>query len=107
MVRNITVNSVEELKAEIDAHEDRQLVIDFWATWCGPCRIMGPVLDEIDKENENIDVIKIDVDQNQEVSQALGIQSIPTMLFFQKGVNNLSPVIGAVPKQRLLEHINN
>ncbi len=65
---------------------DRLTVVDFWAEWCGPCRMLAPTLDEIAKQYENeIKVTKLDVDENLETPMAFGIRSIPTLLFFKGG----------------------
>ncbi len=65
-------------------NEDKVLV-DFYATWCGPCKLISPIIEEISKENENIKVIKIDVDKFPELSRKYGIMSIPTLIVFSKG----------------------
>lgn len=104
MSKHINVSTLDELGNELSEHEDRQVIVDFWATWCGPCRIMGPILDDIN-DTEKVDVIKIDVDKNPEVSSILGIQSIPTMMFFRNGKTSHSPIIGAVSKEQVLQWI--
>lgn len=65
-------------------NEDKVLV-DFYATWCGPCKLISPIIEEVSKENENIKVIKIDVDKFPELSRKYGIMSIPTLIVFSKG----------------------
>lgn len=65
--------------------EDKKVLVDFYATWCGPCQLISPIIEEIAKENENIKVIKIDVDKFPELSRKYGIMSIPTLMVFSEG----------------------
>ena len=86
---------------ELVLNSDKPVLVDFWAEWCGPCRMVGPVVEEIAGEYADKAVVgKIDVDSNQELSVKYGIRSIPALLFFKNGevVDN---VIGAVPKSVL------
>lgn len=86
---------------ELVLNSDKPVLVDFWAEWCGPCRMVGPVVEEIAGEYADKAVVgKIDVDSNQELSIKYGIRSIPALLFFKNGevVDN---VIGAVPKSVL------
>ncbi len=85
-------------------------VVDFWAAWCGPCRIVGPIVDELAGEyaDKGVVVAKLDVDQSPAVANRFGIRSIPSILFFKDG-QHVDTVIGAVPKphleRKLLEHL--
>lgn len=65
--------------------EDEKVLVDFYATWCGPCQLISPIIEEIAKENKNIKVIKIDVDKFPELSRKYGIMSIPTLMVFSEG----------------------
>lgn len=65
--------------------EDEKVLVDFYATWCGPCQLISPIVEEVAKEYENIKVIKIDVDKFPELSRKYGIMSIPTLMVFSKG----------------------
>lgn len=105
-MKNLTVN-VEEFVAELksETHAGKQVMVDFWAAWCGPCRVIGPILEEVEKENPDVVLLKVNVDENPEISGALGIQSIPTLMFFQDGEMNKSPIIGVVPKPHLINHL--
>ena len=78
------------------------VLVDFWAEWCGPCRMVSPILEEIAKENEGKIVIgKLNVDENPKVAQALGITSLPTMNVY-KGGQLVKTIVGAKPKPALL-----
>ena len=79
------------------------LVVDFWATWCRPCKMFSPILEEIAKEN-SIWIAKIDVDENPESAQKYEISSIPTTIVFEKGVP-VKKIIGAKPKHQMLEEL--
>lgn len=91
---------------EIEKHEGLA-VVDFWATWCGPCRAIAPMLDQLAVEYEGkAKVAKLDVDANQKTAMRFNVRSIPTILFFKNG-KLVDTVIGAVPKPRLAEKFQN
>lgn len=87
---------------ELALKSDKPVIVDFWAVWCGPCRIIGPVVEEIGNEfGDKVLVGKIDVDHNPETVKKYGIRNIPTLLFFKNG-EVVDKQVGAVPKQVLV-----
>jgi len=84
---------------------DKPVIVDYWAEWCGPCRMVAPVLEEIANEyGEKIDVVKLNIDENPAVSQRYEIMAIPTMSVF-KGGQVVKQIVGAKPKSALLREI--
>jgi len=85
---------------------DKLTVVDFWAEWCGPCRAIGPVIEELGKEYEGkVNVGKVNVDHNPNLSVQYGITSIPAILFI-KGGQVVDKLVGAQPKAKFVEKIN-
>jgi thioredoxin 1 len=79
---------------------EKPVLVDFWAPWCGPCRVVAPVLEEIAGERPELRIVKLNVDENQQTAAAFQVLSIPTMILF-KGGRAVKTVIGAYPKKRL------
>lgn len=97
MVKELQEEDFNELKKE------GTVLVDMFATWCGPCRMLSPIVDEVAKE-ENLNVIKVDVDQHEELAQEYGVMSIPTLLLFKDG-ELVNKNIGLLNKKGLKEFI--
>ena len=83
---------------------DTAVLVDFWAPWCGPCRVIAPSLEEINEERENLRVVKLNVDENQVTSARYDVMSIPTLILFKNG-QPANRIIGALPKKRLVQEL--
>ncbi len=95
----------ENFESEV-IKSDKPVLIDFWAVWCGPCKMIAPIVEELASEyNGRIKIGKLDVDSNQQTSIKFGVRSIPTLLLFKDGKLK-DTIIGAVPKKHLVDKIN-
>ena len=77
------------------------MIVDFWAAWCGPCRVMSPILEELAHERDDLRVVKVDVDHNQRVAAQYGVLSMPTFMVFRDGAP-VGQIVGSRPKKRLI-----
>ena len=101
MAKIATNTSFDEL-----LQSEKLVIVDFWATWCGPCRMLSPLLDEVEAEMEDkVEVVKVNVDDADEIAMRFRIMSIPTLLFFKNG-EMVDRSVGAMPKSVLVEKIN-
>ena len=98
MITNITK---ENFEAEV-LKSEKPVLVDFWATWCGPCKVIGPVIEEIANEHPEIKVCKINVDEEGELSIKHGVMSIPTLMIFKNG-EIAQTAIGYRPKEEIEE----
>ncbi|WP_341763638.1 thioredoxin [Candidatus Tisiphia endosymbiont of Beris chalybata] len=102
MVNDVTDGTFEKEVLE----STMPVVVDFWASWCGPCKMLTPILEELSTELEGkIKVVKINIDDNPNTPSKFGIRSIPTMILFENG-KNVATKMGALPKDTIKEWIN-
>jgi thioredoxin 1 len=99
MAGNINEVSDTNFQAEV-IESETPVLVDFWAPWCGPCRVVAPVLEEIAGERQDVRVVKLNVDDNQQTAAQFGIMAIPTMILFRNG-QEAKRIQGALPKKRL------
>jgi thioredoxin 1 len=99
MAGNLPEVTDANFQAEV-IESDTPVLVDFWAPWCGPCRVVAPVLEEIAAERDDLRIVKLNVDENQQTAASFEVLSIPTMILFKNG-QMAKKVIGAYPKKRL------
>ena len=101
MTQEFTADNFEELAKK----SDKPVMIDFWAAWCGPCRMVGPIVEEMANEYDGKAVIgKVDVDAHGSISMEYGVRNIPTIIFMKNG-EVVDKSVGAVPKAQLVEKL--
>jgi thioredoxin 1 len=95
------INHVTDITFQAEVLEsETPVLVDFWAPWCGPCRVVAPVLEEIAGERDDVRIVKMNVDDNQQTAAQFGILAIPTMVLFRNGAE-AKRIQGAMPKKRL------
>ena len=80
------------------------VLVDFYATWCGPCKMLGPVLEDLASDRDELKVVKIDIDQNNDLAKSYGVMSVPTLILFKNG-NMLDKQVGFMPKELITKWI--
>ena len=103
MAGNLTEVTDNNFAADV-LEATQPVLVDFWAPWCGPCRIIAPHLEELDNERDDLTVVKMNVDENPETAAKYGIMSIPTLILFKNG-QVAKQVVGALPKARLQQEL--
>jgi thioredoxin 1 len=99
------LNTTDTEFSDTVSESDKLVVVDMWAEWCSPCKMMEPVLEEIAEEySDKLEVVKLNIDQNQDTPLKFGVMNIPTLIFFRNG-KEIDRVIGAFPKKQLLNRI--
>lgn len=100
MSENVTAVSADSFDTEV-LQSDKPVLVDFWAEWCGPCRMIAPVLEQIaDEKQDQLKVVKLNVDDNQEIAQRFSVRGIPTLILFKNG-EAAATQTGAVGKAQL------
>ena len=94
------INITKENFAQEVLHSEKPVLLDFWASWCGPCRMLSPVVDEVAEERTDVKVGKVNVDEQPDLAAQFGVMSIPTLIVFKNG-EEIDRSVGALPKARL------
>ena len=103
MAGSLTDVTDSNFQAEV-LESSEAVLVDFWAPWCGPCRVIAPSLEEINEERDDLRVVKLNVDDNQATAAKYNVMSIPTMIVFKNG-EVAKQIVGALPKNRLIQEL--
>ncbi len=100
-----TIKTTDDKFGKDVLNDNKHVVVDFWAEWCGPCKAIGPALEEIaDELTDKVKIVKVNIDENPDTPQKYGVRGIPTLLLFKDG-EVIAEKIGALPKSKLMEWI--
>jgi len=99
MAGNLKEVTDTTFQAEV-LESDKPVLVDFWAAWCGPCRVIAPILEEIAADRDDLEIVKMDIDANPQIPAQLGILAIPTMILFRNGAE-ATRIQGAKPRKRV------
>ena len=102
---NVVEVNLENFESEV-LSSDKPVLVDFWAEWCGPCKMLTPILEEISQElNQKVQVVKVNLDENQDLAMKYSIRSIPTLLLFSNG-ELVDTKVGLIPKNDIVDWLN-
>ena len=101
----MVVDITEKTEFNKILHSHELVIVDFWATWCGPCRMLGSVIEEYSNENPETPLVKVNVDEAKELAADFDIQSLPTIMIFKNG-EPIAPKIGFIPKSVFAKYID-
>ena len=94
------INGLNELKEVVN--NNKKVLVDIWAVWCGPCKMLSPIVDKVADDNKDLCVVKVNIDDNEDIGNAFGVEAIPTLLVFDNGeLKNRN--VGFIPENKVLE----